>query len=160
MVNSEYGFCWWWPSGNSTWFHEIQEGEYQRENWCGSPTLVRYISTYMQINDTHFRLNVFNAVVDEVPLTQYLVEKTLQPQVFLGVMWQALQYCIWKWFSSDPLKLCHVGYGPCVDIFRGSTGFKPKHWLGHSRTLTELFINHSSIVLAVCLGSVLLYMYC
>ena len=36
---------------------------------------------------------------------------------------------------------------------RCSIGFKSGLWLGHSRTFTELFWNHSFVILAVCLGS-------
>ena len=38
----------------------------------------------------------------------------LQPQVFLGMTWQALN--TWSWgFSADSLKLCQVGHVPSVD---------------------------------------------
>ncbi len=44
-----------------------------------------------------------------IPLTQYLVEAHLQPQVFLGMMRQALHICIWQLsailrLTSSPLS--------------------------------------------------------
>ncbi len=58
-------------------------------------------------------------------------------------MWQALHICIWQLSSillltSSPLKLCQVGWG-LADIFRllqkYLIAFKPRLWLGHSRTV-------------------------
>ncbi len=53
---------------------------------------------------------------------------------------------------SSRLKLCQVGWGQ-THIFRFLQkyfiGFKPRLWLGHSRTFTELSISHSCGVLRV-----------
>ncbi len=39
---------------------------------------------------------------------------------------------------------------------RCSIGFKSGLWLGHSRTVTELLWSHSFVILAVCLGVIVL----
>ncbi len=53
------------------------------------------------------------------PLTQYLAEAPLQPQVFLGMMRQALHIIIWQLSAIFllRLKLCQVGWGQ-THIFR------------------------------------------
>ncbi len=86
-------------------------------------------------------------------LTQYLTEAPLQPQVFLGMIWEALHIRIWQLSAilliSSRLKLCQVGWGQ-MHIFRFLQkylfAFKPRLWLGHSRTFTELSISHSCCV--------------
>ncbi len=91
-----------------------------------------------------------------MPLTKYLAEAPLQPQVFFCLMRQALLINIWQLsaslLTSSPLKLCQVGWGQ-THIFRFLQnyliGFKPRMGLGHSRTFTELSINHSCCVLRV-----------
>ncbi len=55
-----------------------------------------------------------------MPVTQNLVKalwQQLQPQVFWGMMQQALHIRIFflPFFSLDHLKLCQVGWGPSVD---------------------------------------------
>ncbi len=69
-------------------------------------------------------------------------------------MWQAFLIRIGQLSAillliSSPLKLCLVGWGQ-MHIFRFLQkyliGFKPRLWLGHSRTFTELPISHSYCV--------------
>ncbi len=59
-----------------------------------------------------------------IPLTQNLVKalwQQLQPQIFWGMMQQALHSSILfyflPFFSLDHLKLCQVGWGPSVDSY-------------------------------------------
>ncbi len=72
-------------------------------------------------------------------------------------MRQALLISIWQLsaillLTSSPLKLCQVGWGQ-THIFRFLQkyfiGFKPRLWLGHSSTFTDLSISHSCCVLRV-----------
>ncbi len=72
-------------------------------------------------------------------------------------MWQALVIIIWQLSAillliSSPLKFCQVGWGQ-THIFRFLQkyliGFKPRLWLGYSRTFTELSISHACCVLRV-----------
>ncbi len=76
---------------------------------------------------------------------------------FLCMIWQALHIRIWQLSAicllvSSPLKLCQVRWGK-MHIFRFLQkyliAFKPRLWLGHSRTFTELSISHSCCVLKV-----------
>ncbi len=85
---------------------------------------------------------------------KYLAEAPLQSQVFFCLMWQAFFIRIGQLSAillliSSPLKLCLVGWGQ-MHIFRFLQkyliGFKPRLWLGHSRTFTELPISHSYCV--------------
>ncbi len=88
------------------------------------------------------------------PLTQYLGEAPLQPQVFLGIMRQALLISIWQisailHLTCSPLKLSQVGWRQ-MHVFRFLQkyliGFELRLCLGHSRTFTELSISHSCCV--------------
>ncbi len=72
-------------------------------------------------------------------------------------MRQALHISIWQLsaillLTSSPLKLCQVGWGQ-MHIFRFLQkyliAFKPRLWLGHSKTFTELSVSHSCCVLRV-----------
>ncbi len=72
-------------------------------------------------------------------------------------MRQALLISIWQLstillLTSSSLKLFQVGWGQ-MHIFRFLQkyliGFNPRLWLGHSRTFTELSINHSCCVFRV-----------
>ncbi len=87
----------------------------------------------------------------------YLAEVPLQPQVFLGMIQQALHISIWQLsaillLTSSPLKLCQVGWGQ-MHMFRFLQkyliSFKPRLWLGHSRTFTELSISYCCCVFRV-----------
>ncbi len=49
----------------------------------------------------------------------------------------------WRVFSLDCLRSCHSI----------SIGFKPRFWLGHSKTLIWIFLSHSEVDLLVCLRS-------
>ncbi len=82
---------------------------------------------------------------------------TLTASSLFCLIRQALHIRIWQLsaivlLTSSPLKLCHVGWGQ-THIFRFLQkyliAFKPRLWLGHSRTLTELSISHSCCVLRV-----------
>ena len=58
---------------------------------------------------------------------------------------------------ADPLNSVRLGgerWWTAIFRFlqRCSIGFKSGLWLCHSRTFTELFWNHSFVILAVCLG--------
>ncbi len=68
-------------------------------------------------------------------------------KAFLITIWQLSAILL---LSSSPLKLCQVGWGQTY-IFsflqKYLIGFKLRLWLGHSRTFTELCINHSCCVL-------------
>ena len=86
----------------------------------------------------------------------------LQLRVFLGMSVSALHIWIWGFFSHSSLQICSSSVkldGECrwTAIFKSfhrfSMGFMSGLWLGHSRTFTFLFWSHSSVALAVCLGS-------
>ncbi len=67
-------------------------------------------------------------------------------QAFLIIIWQLSAILH---LTSSPLKLCQVEWGQ-THIFRFLQkyliGFKPRLWLGHSKTFTELSIRHSCCV--------------
>ncbi len=67
------------------------------------------------------------------------------------MIWQALDIRIWQLSAivlliSSRIKLCQVGWGQ-MHIFRFLQkcliAFKPRLWLGHSRTFTELSKSYS-----------------
>ncbi len=88
-----------------------------------------------------------------IPLTQKLVEalwQQLQPQVFLGMMQQALHICIFffflSFFSLDHLRL--AGDYHWTAIYR----FLQRCLIGSKSQLIESSLSRSCIVLAVCVG--------
>ncbi len=70
------------------------------------------------------------------------------------MIWQTLHIRIWQVSAillliSSHLKFCQVGWGHFKFLQKCLIAFKPRLWLGHSRTFTELSISHSCCVLRV-----------
>ena len=107
----------------------------------------------------------FLASISIPPPSQYFVEAPLAAiaaSSLLGHVCISFRHLDLGIFCHSSVQICSSSIKfdekrrwPAIfkSFHRFSMGFKSWLWLGHSRTFTLLFWNHSSVALAVCLGS-------
>ncbi len=109
-----------------------------------------YVPTCCTVN-----LNLNLNCISIQTLNSALSWSTFTASRLFCLMRQDLHISIWQLSAillliSSPLKLCQVGLGQ-THIFRFLQKYlirlKPRLWLGHSKTFTELSISHSCSVL-------------